>query len=113
MELILGGGMLFLMFFFCVASALFASAVADSKGRSGMLWFVLGFFFNIFALIAVAGMPSLLGQPSTRTHFQCPECMEYIHKEARKCRCCGARLAHLSDEEKGIVKGPMDWLLNN
>ncbi len=39
--------------------------VASSKGRSGVLWFVVGLFLNIIALIMVAGMPALY-EPSTQ-----------------------------------------------
>jgi hypothetical protein len=32
--------------------------VAEEKGRAISSWFFLGFFFGIFALIAIAGTPS-------------------------------------------------------
>ncbi len=32
--------------------------LASSKGRSELLWFIAGFFFNIIALIIIAGMPA-------------------------------------------------------
>lgn len=42
--------------------AVFTAVVASSKGRSGIGWFVAGLLFNIFALIAVAGMPPLTAE---------------------------------------------------
>jgi hypothetical protein len=35
----------------------FASNLADQKGYSAIHWFLAGFFFNIIALIAAAGLP--------------------------------------------------------
>lgn len=42
--------------------AVLCAIVASSKGRSGFGWLVSGFFFGIFALIAVAGMPVLTAE---------------------------------------------------
>ena len=36
---------------------LFCANIASPKGYSAGLWFWLGFFFSIFALIAIVGMP--------------------------------------------------------
>ena len=38
----------------------FCSSTAKEKGYSERIWFVIGFFFSIFALIAIAGMPDLI-----------------------------------------------------
>ena len=38
-----------------IASAFFCSTVASEKGYSSISWFIAGFFFGFFALIAVAG----------------------------------------------------------
>ena len=54
------------MFLFVVAGFVFGSFayyVAEAKGRSRWSWFVLGFFFNIVALLAICGVPKL---PSPR-----------------------------------------------
>ena len=40
-----------------IASAFFCSTVASEKGYSSISWFIAGFFFGFFALIAVAGLP--------------------------------------------------------
>jgi multisubunit Na+/H+ antiporter MnhE subunit len=35
-----------------------SSAIASSKGRGRVLWFILGFFFTLIALIVIALLPS-------------------------------------------------------
>ena len=54
--------MTFATLFFCIAAigavaGSFTASVASAKGYSMNAWFVGGFFFSIFALIAIAGMP--------------------------------------------------------
>ena len=39
-----------------IACAFYCGAVADSKGHDSVSWFFGGFFFGVFALIAVAGL---------------------------------------------------------
>jgi multisubunit Na+/H+ antiporter MnhE subunit len=34
------------------------SSIAKSKGRGGTLWFILGFFFTLIAVIVIALLPS-------------------------------------------------------
>lgn len=41
---------------YCVIFAFFTAAVAGSKKRSRVTWFVLGFLFNALALLAVGFM---------------------------------------------------------
>ncbi len=48
------------LFLFVVAGFIFGSFayyVAEEKGLSRWSWFVLGFVFNIVALIAICGVP--------------------------------------------------------
>lgn len=58
----------FLLWCFC---AVIAGAIASSKGRSGLGWFVLGLFIGPFAL-AVALLPSSesQAQEAARVHGQ-------------------------------------------
>lgn len=108
MEFLFGGS-LFLAFLFCVVTALFASAVADSKGKSGMLWLILGFFFNIVALIAIAGMPAVFSQPNKRTHMRCPDCREFVYRDAKVCKCCGCKISGVvADEDRGFFAKLME-----
>jgi hypothetical protein len=41
-----------------VAFGGFTGWVAEEKGRSGMTWFVLGFFFTFLALVSLAIAPA-------------------------------------------------------
>jgi len=45
------GGLIALIYFFSVA--FFTAWLARQKRRSGILWFFLGLFFNVIALISV------------------------------------------------------------
>lgn len=70
---------------------LVASVIASSKGRSGCGWFLLGILLGPFSLM-VAAMPSLKiannNEPDPKTHFICPDCAEFVRKEARICKHC-------------------------
>ena len=69
--------------------------VANSKGRFAGIWFLLGIVFGIFALIAVAAMPGVgrkKGDPNPSTHVKCPECREFVFKDASRCKHCGIKL---------------------
>lgn len=69
--------------------------VANSKARFAGVWFLLGILFGPLALIAVGTMPSLArskDEPSPRTHVKCPECREFVLKEASVCKHCRCKL---------------------
>ena len=56
MESVLGaalvlGGILFVLY--AIFHALACSDIADSKGYSGVSWFILGGLFGVFALLAI------------------------------------------------------------
>lgn len=77
----------------CVVIGAFTAAIASAKGRSVVIWFILGCAFNLIALLAVAIFPSLKEPaPSPRTHARCRECKEYVLKNARVCKHCGYKL---------------------
>jgi hypothetical protein len=77
-------------------AALVTGIVASSKGRSGILWFILGCPFGLFALLLVALMPAVQRRdpnaPSPNTHVRCPDCRELVYHDARKCKHCGITL---------------------
>lgn len=78
-----------------IGCAILCWVIANAKGRIAGIWFVLGLCLGIFALIAVAAMPSLArdrNAPSPRTHVKCPDCRELILKDARVCSHCRCKL---------------------
>jgi hypothetical protein len=98
--------------FIWIVMAFVCSAIAGSKGRSVVGWFVLGFLFSIFALLIVACLPALgrvvitegghrkvLDKPGVER--KCPFCAEYIKAEATKCRFCGSNVK-LADLKQSI-----------
>jgi hypothetical protein len=47
----------FLNFAFILLCGWLAAYIAAKKGRSAIIWFLLGFFFNIFALLVLIFLP--------------------------------------------------------
>lgn len=52
--------------------------------------------FKHFALILVAVLPAVKSTdplaPSPGTHVRCPDCREFVYKDARTCKHCGIAL---------------------
>jgi len=79
------------------------AAIAGGKGRSGLLWFIIGAFLSLIGLIIIACLPSIKppqpvviagGEPAPtpKTHVRCPDCAELVRREATKCKHCGCSL---------------------
>jgi len=71
-----------------------AAIIASSKGRTGCGWFLLGVLFGPFSLV-VAALPSRMPgaeKPTPKTHLTCPDCAEFVKREARVCKHCGCKL---------------------
>ena len=79
---------------------------AGARGRSGFGWFLLACFFSpLLMVLLLVLLPSLnqakvatpVAQASDAvgpsTHRRCPECAEWVLKEARKCKHCGSAIA--------------------
>jgi hypothetical protein len=81
---------------FWLGCAIVTAIVASSKGRSGIGWFILGCLLPLFALLLVALMPAIKARdplaPSPSTHVRCPDCREFVYKDASKCKHCGITL---------------------
>jgi hypothetical protein len=81
---------------FWLGLAVVTAIVASSKGRFSFGWFLLGCIFPLFALILVALMPAVKKPdplaPSPTTHVRCPDCREFVYKDASKCKHCGITL---------------------
>ena len=73
--------------------ALLVGLLAGSRGRGSGNWFVLAMLISpLLAVIALALLPNLKGQPSPDSHVKCPDCRELVLIDARKCKHCGAAL---------------------
>lgn len=83
---------------FWLIIAVATAIVASSKGRSSFGWFILGGLFSLIALLLVIVLPSQKAPPadpnapSPDTHVRCPDCREFVYKDARKCKHCGITL---------------------
>lgn len=84
------------LLFFWIGIAIACAIVAGNKGRSGFGWFILGMLFSLIALLIVLVLPSVKedpAQPKPETHIKCPDCAEFVKREARVCKHCGCKLA--------------------
>lgn len=83
--------------FFWFLFAVFVGAYGSSKGRSGLGWFLLAVLISpllaaLFCAIASdLKNPKQIG-PTPDTHVKCPDCREFVLKDASKCKHCGCAL---------------------
>jgi hypothetical protein len=84
-----------------------AAIIANTKGRSGCGWFLLGILLGPFALV-IAFLPSMAQKEIQTAQHQgaagdfkkCPYCAEVVRKVAIKCKHCGSSLPPPSSDGK-------------
>ncbi len=72
--------------FLWLLMGLITAFIAQSKGRSGCLFFLLGFLLGPIGIIIALIMP---GSPPPRKLKKCPSCGAMIPEDALKCPRCG------------------------
>ncbi len=100
-----------LLFWFLVSIAI--GVWASNKGRSGFGWFVLAVVISpILAAIFLAVSSDLsprpalaLDAPTPSTHVTCPDCAEFVRKEANVCKHCGCKLTPIVEAPIATVGG--------
>lgn len=93
-----------LLFWFGVSIAI--GIWASNKGRNGFGWFVLAVLISpILAGLFLAASkdlsvrtPSADSIPSPSTHVTCPDCAEFVLKQARVCKHCGCKLIPVQED---------------
>jgi hypothetical protein len=90
---------LFGLFFWAILSIL-VGVFAQRRGRMGFGYFMLSLMFSplliwlvVLAIGPAPAAAALVAEaPSPKTHIRCPDCREFVLKDARKCKHCGAAL---------------------
>lgn len=75
--------------------------IASGRGRSGFWWFLLSLVLSpLICMIVVLVMKKIdPNAPKPSTHFRCPDCKEFVLKEARVCKHCGCKLVPESEQQ--------------
>lgn len=77
------------------------AVVAGTRGRSALGWFVLALVISpLLAIIAIVVLPNRMAQLRNAdglpidptTHVRCPDCREFVLRDARRCKHCGTAL---------------------
>jgi len=101
---------------FAILLGLVPAAIAQSKGRSFLLWWIYGAAIWIVALphslIMKADQDSLEARGLQSGQKKCPHCAELVREEAVVCRHCGRNLGTPETEDTGglqpVAKMPLD-----
>jgi hypothetical protein len=81
---------------FWVGFAIIVGIFASRRGRSGFGWFLLSALISPLLagllVLVLANLKDEEGKPNPSTHVKCPDCREFVLKEARVCKHCGCKL---------------------
>jgi hypothetical protein len=83
----------FVLFWFGLS--VLCGVFASNKGRAGFGYFVLAILISpllCFILVAVLSNLNQDPGPSPDTHVKCPDCREFVLRDAKKCKHCGSAL---------------------
>lgn len=82
-----------------IVCAGFSAFIASQKNRSAGNWFILGLFFGLFALIAIAAVPVIANKPtdyngpafsgSGLQSWECQKCHQLNGFAINECSKCG------------------------
>jgi hypothetical protein len=73
-----------------IVSAILCAIVAGAKKHSIPLWFIAGLFFPVVAPVVIIFFRQ--APPGPSTHAKCPDCKEFIRKDAIVCKHCGCKV---------------------
>ena len=92
---------------FAVIFGIIAGLIAQSKGRSFLLW---AFYGTMIAIVAIPH--ALLLKPTRKVeeataaedgYVKCPACAEMVKREARICKHCRTELTPQAASEPGYL----------
>lgn len=90
---------------FWLLIAFACAVIASNKGRSGVLWFIIGALTAVIGLVVIAALPSERSTQKPRGNSKrCPFCAEEILSAAVVCKHCGRDIPAIEQ----VPSGPED-----
>jgi len=84
-----------------IACAFGCAAIAKSKNRSTLVWFLLGLILGILGLLIIGFMKAK--EVDGHSQFPCPSCAEMILVQSTVCRYCGIDLPELDSPTGNVM----------
>lgn len=95
------------LFVFWLIMAVVVAFVANSKGKSGGLWFLYGLVIWPIALIHAIVTPkepeAVERQQQSEGKMRCPNCADWVYKQAKTCPHCQHRLTAKSQVQSASL----------